>query len=102
MNLRSQLIVFIKESNKESRTFPKLGFRISKMSNWCFFNLNYFESQIADFVQELESETDTFPKLDFEVWAQAEHHHKTQNLKNNKTMLDDVKSKSPFFVWNMI
>ena len=97
MNLRSQLIVFIKESNKESRTFPKLGFRISKMPNSYFFNFNYFESQIADVVKEFELETDTFPKLDFEVWAQAEHHHKTQNLKNNKAMLDGVKSKSPFF-----
>ena len=67
MNLRSQLIVFTKESNKESRTFPKLGFRISKMPNSDFFNFNYFESQIADFVKEFELETDTFPKLDFEV-----------------------------------
>ena len=91
MNLRSQLIVFIKEPNKESRTVP------SKMPNSYFFKFNYFKSQIADVVKEFELETDTFPKLDFEVWAQAEQHHKTQNLKNKKAMLDGVKPKSPFF-----
>ena len=85
MNLRSQLIVFIKEYNKESRTFPKLGFRISKMPNSYFFKFNYFKSQIADFVKEFELETDTFPKLDFEVWAQAQHHHKTQKFEEQKS-----------------
>ena len=98
MNLRSQLIVFIKESNKESRTFPKLGFRISKMPNSDFFNFNYFESQIADVVKEFELETDTFPKLDFEVWAQAEQSTTTKFKiwRKKETMLDEAKPKSPF------